>query len=327
MARVGRLAAEVGVVRAGVAAAADAVGGVRAGLAETQELADGSGLMIAADGAVAGPTPPVAGSAAAMQAEVADRLEQVLHAAAALDTDLAALLAATAGTSGTGALDASPARGHHLRRAHDRRSSPPPDGTPADNAGWWSALSPAARQRVVAEHPEWVGNRDGVPAAVRDEANRALLDAHAGRLDADLRAVQVRYDALTAGGPGAVEAVWLAQRNDLLARLDALRRRREVLDAVRIRRNLHDAASCCSTSTGPTRAQRSRSATSTPQNTSPCSPPGSAPPSGMVSVPRRRQRPPCGTGPWSPWAAPVAAASPWPRWPGWATTYRPRWSP
>ena len=232
VARVGRLAAEVGVVRAGVVAAADAVGGVRAGLAEAQELADGSGLTIAADGAVAGPTPPVAGSAAAVQAEVADRLEQVLHAAAALDTDLAALLAATAGTSGTGALDASPV-GATTSAGPTIGVPAPPDGTPADNAGWWSALSPAARQRVVAEHPEWVGNRDGIPAAVRDEANRALLDERAGRLDADLRAVQARYDALTAGGPGAVEAVWLAQRNDLLARLDALRRRREVLDAVR----------------------------------------------------------------------------------------------
>ena len=45
--------------------------------------------------------------------------------------------------------------------------------------------------------------------------------------------MQARYDALTAGGPGAVEAVWLAQRDDLLARLDELRGRREVLDAVR----------------------------------------------------------------------------------------------
>lgn len=227
-----RLAAEVGVVRAGVVVAADAVGGVCAGLAETQDLADGSGLTIAADGAVAGPRPPVAGGAAAAQAEVEDRLEQVLHAAAALDADLAVLLAAVAGTTGSGALDATPVAATTSARPTVGVLAPP-DGTPADNAGWWSALSPAARQRVVAEHPEWVGNRDGIPAAVRDEANGALLDGRAGLLDADLRAVQARYDALTAGGPGAVEAVWLAQRNDLLARLDALRRRREVLDAVR----------------------------------------------------------------------------------------------
>ncbi|MBL8924867.1 MAG: hypothetical protein JNM77_01330 [Pseudonocardia sp.] len=236
-ARVERLAAEVGVMRAGVAAAADAVGGVRAALAEAQDLADLSGLTIAADGAVTGPRPQVAAVAQAVaQAEVEDRLGQVLHAATALDTDLAALLAGTAGTTGPGAPDADPAGpagAATISAGATVGAPPPPDGTPAGNAGWWSALSPAARRRVVAEHPEWVGNRDGIPAAVRDEANRALLDAQAGRLDADLRAVQARYDVLTAEGPGAVEVVWFAQRNDLLARLDALHRRREVLDAVR----------------------------------------------------------------------------------------------
>ena len=73
VARVERLAAEIRVVRAGVIAAADAVGGVRAGLAEAQYLADGCGLTIAVDGAAA--TPPVAGSASAVQAEVGDRVE------------------------------------------------------------------------------------------------------------------------------------------------------------------------------------------------------------------------------------------------------------
>ena len=93
-------------------------------------------------------------------------------------------------------------------------------------------LTPAARQRVVAEHPEWIGNRDGIPAAARDEANRRLLSERAARLDADLAAVQARYDALTAAGPGALEPAWLAARDDLLARLAELRRRREVVDAV-----------------------------------------------------------------------------------------------
>ena len=227
VARVVRLAAEVSAVRAGLVAASDAVGGVRAGLAEAQELADRSGFTIAADGAVAAvdPMPPVTGDAAVVQAEVGDRVEQALRAAAALDTGLAVLLAgmAEATEAGVAADSARFAIGVPA----------PPDGTPADSAGWWSALSAAAQRRVVAEHPDWVGNRDGVPAAVRDEANRALLDGRVGRLDADLCAVQAHYDALTAAGPGAVEAVWLAQRNDLLARLDAVHRRREVLDAVR----------------------------------------------------------------------------------------------
>jgi hypothetical protein len=44
------------------------------------------------------------------------------------------------------------------------------------NAAWWAALSDKQRQRLIAEHPDWVGNRDGVKAADRSKANLNLLD-------------------------------------------------------------------------------------------------------------------------------------------------------
>lgn len=40
---------------------------------------------------------------------------------------------------------------------------------------WWAALSPAQRQGLVTEHPDEVGNADGLPVADRDEANRTAL--------------------------------------------------------------------------------------------------------------------------------------------------------
>ena len=163
-----------------------------------------------------------------MQAEIVDRVEQVLRASSVLDADLAALLTAVA----QGGADPAGSTGSSVVAAAIGVPAPP-HGTPGDSAGWWSALSPTARRRVVTEHPEWVGNRDGIPAAVRDEANRALLDGQVARLDADLRAVRARYDALTAAGPTSLEAVWFAERNDLLARLGELHRRGQVLDAVR----------------------------------------------------------------------------------------------
>jgi len=217
------LAADIVTVQAGARAASDAVGGIQAALAQAQDLADATGFTLAADGTVADTA--LSGSDAAetrpaVQAEIVDRVEQVLRASAVLDADLAALLMAVAQAGSTG----SPAAIGVVA---------PPDGTPADSAGWWSALSPAAQRRVVAEHPEWVGNRDGIPSAVRDEANRALLDGQVARFDADLRSVRARYDALTAGGPASLEAVWLAERNDLLGRLGELHRREQVLDAVR----------------------------------------------------------------------------------------------
>jgi len=222
------LAADVVTVQAGARAASDAVGGIQAALAQAHDLADANGFTIAADGTVADTALSDLGSAdtrSAVQAEIVDRVEQVLRASAVLDADLAALLIAVAQSA------ADPAGSSVAAAAIGVVA--PPDGTPADSAGWWSALSPAAQRTVVAEHPEWVGNRDGIPSAVRDEANRALLDGQVARLDADLRSVRARYDALTAAGPTSLEAVWLAERNDLLGRLGELHRRQQVLDAVR----------------------------------------------------------------------------------------------
>lgn len=207
------LGGEVAAVRSWLVAAADAVTGLHTGLAAADGLADGNGFVIAPDGSVVGDVLPGDGVRGAVRAEIADRFGQVLRAAAALDDELAAAL----GTVSTGPVGVLA----------------PPDGVGvAAGAGWWAALSPAARQRAVAEHPEWVGNRDGIPAVARDEANERLLTGRAARLDADLRAVRARYDALTAAGPGPVEVAWLAARDDLLGELAELRRRRDVVDVV-----------------------------------------------------------------------------------------------
>lgn len=42
-------------------------------------------------------------------------------------------------------------------------------------ADWWSGLDPAARRRIEANAPAITGNLEGVPYAVRDDANRAFL--------------------------------------------------------------------------------------------------------------------------------------------------------
>src|SRR5450756_1550810 len=60
--------------------------------------------------------------------------------------------------------------------------SPPTRGSPADNATWWRSLGAQQQQQVIREHPEWIGNRDGVSPAARDLANRALLTVDRERL-------------------------------------------------------------------------------------------------------------------------------------------------
>ncbi|MFC8917915.1 alpha/beta hydrolase [Streptomyces sp. NPDC057116] len=56
---------------------------------------------------------------------------------------------------------------------------PPKDGTAAQNAEWWKGLSPEEQATHLSLNSAAVGAMDGLPATVRDEANRAVLrDEH-----------------------------------------------------------------------------------------------------------------------------------------------------
>jgi hypothetical protein len=53
-------------------------------------------------------------------------------------------------------------------------------------AGWWGAMSPSARERLLTTTPELVGNLDGVPFGTRDLANRAYLGERIRALEQQL---------------------------------------------------------------------------------------------------------------------------------------------
>ncbi|POX41813.1 hypothetical protein C3486_07675 [Streptomyces sp. Ru73] len=69
-----------------------------------------------------------------------------------------------------------------LKGAQDYLDSikhPPEHGTPKENAEWWKGLSDEERADYIAVHPASVGAMDGLPATVRDQANRTVLsEAH-----------------------------------------------------------------------------------------------------------------------------------------------------
>lgn len=61
----------------------------------------------------------------------------------------------------------------------------PADGASSDDVrDWWNDLSPDEQQRYIDENPGLIGNLDGIPAAVRDEANRLHLVNELERLQA-----------------------------------------------------------------------------------------------------------------------------------------------
>lgn len=98
--------------------------------------------------------------------------------------------------------------------------APPPPAltgplTPFATAAWWTSLRPEQRRQVMNTHPEWIGPRDGIPAADRHAANLVLL----GRLEQQAR---VRYDELVRPGP-PLQPGEIAAVENRLADLQAVR--------------------------------------------------------------------------------------------------------
>ncbi|GAA5022678.1 hypothetical protein GCM10025734_79180 [Kitasatospora paranensis] len=58
----------------------------------------------------------------------------------------------------------------------------PENTDPRQAAAWWAALTPDQQQSLSALHPEEIGRLDGLPSAVRDRANRLLLEQQSDAL-------------------------------------------------------------------------------------------------------------------------------------------------
>ena len=68
---------------------------------------------------------------------------------------------------------------------------PHPTSSPEAVSAWWTALDPARRAEYLADPPTTLGALDGLPAEVRDTANRAALDRYIAETD-DPSAIRLR---------------------------------------------------------------------------------------------------------------------------------------
>ncbi|WP_326551376.1 alpha/beta hydrolase [Micromonospora sp. NBC_01813] len=134
--------------------------------------------------------------------QVADGIGQALALAAAADADAARRLDAAA----TAASQGWPARPPAGR--------PPPQAGPARVRAWWAGLDDAQRRWLVRHEPAWLGRLDGLPASVRDQANRLLLGRQRSALLAQRAAL------LDSADPTAVPRLRRVDR--LIAGLDAV---------------------------------------------------------------------------------------------------------
>ncbi|OAR24148.1 hypothetical protein A8W25_17010 [Streptomyces sp. ERV7] len=61
----------------------------------------------------------------------------------------------------------------------------PLDKSPAQRKAWWTYLTQEQREEFLTTYPDVIGNLDGIPSLVRDEANRENLQLLIGRLSGD----------------------------------------------------------------------------------------------------------------------------------------------
>lgn len=188
--------AEVSTAYTAVCDAADAVLGVVNAVDAATEYASLADLVIAADGRVTtselqvcrvDDTDEDIAARRLRQAEVdecATRISEALRKAEDVDADLAAVLRRIEQNridGGTGTLAQASAIGEVAGVLSVLE--PPTGGTPTENAAWWATMSEDERALVIAEHPGWIGNLDGVDATSRDLANRSLLDERRTHVD------------------------------------------------------------------------------------------------------------------------------------------------
>ncbi|WP_280491066.1 alpha/beta hydrolase [Nocardia asiatica] len=95
---------------------------------------------------------------------------------------------------------------------------PPKNGNPKDNRTWWDSLTPQEQDTMIKTQPASIGSLDGLPASVRDQANRNLIPIEKARLDQEIAV----NEALVKASPTSAYAQQQLEdskkrRDDLLA--------------------------------------------------------------------------------------------------------------
>lgn len=229
-----QLVASVSAVRSAIGDAADALIGLRHAVEEAEGLARAHGFAIGDDGEITDVAPPqdvpddqvdeVRRERHRVRAELVDRVTQILRRAADIDNDLANVLTKISddqiddGAATTLAAAASAGS----QRGGLSVLPPPRRGAPADNAGWWDTLSSTEKKAIIAQYPDWLGNRDGIPYTARDAANRARLETERARLEAEARQLQADLADNLFGGLFTNADARLEQIEEKLASIDAI---------------------------------------------------------------------------------------------------------
>ncbi|GAA2144804.1 hypothetical protein GCM10009760_32730 [Kitasatospora kazusensis] len=180
---------------------ADRMSQARTNLGNAVLFAESNGLQVSGEGLVAGPVPPAADRHDPDARAAADAVRAVRRAAQdRIDAAVAAAQEASdEGRNALGDLRSSVltrprafgAAAESVRDAANAQralglAEPyiPDNGDPGRNAEWWKSLTPERQEDYLTLHPGRIGMLDGLPATVRDQANRLTLDQQLDALHA-----------------------------------------------------------------------------------------------------------------------------------------------
>ncbi|MFE5586032.1 alpha/beta hydrolase [Kitasatospora sp. NPDC056531] len=171
---------ELGLVSRALQDAYDGFAAAQAHLISALDDAKAAGLTVGPDGGITWDndpkSPTFAGHGAPEKAkQIQDRITAALNEADHADQTINARLGhlATNASNGTG-LDSATAKAD-TDAAKALQQIPAAGTDPNSVKAWWNGLTDDQQQRMILNHPDQIGNLDGIPAAVRDKANQTNL--------------------------------------------------------------------------------------------------------------------------------------------------------
>ncbi|MGH3311324.1 MAG: alpha/beta hydrolase [Streptomyces sp.] len=132
--------------------------------------------------------------------EYADRIGDALSNATKADRTWARVLRGLKARNDLDVIDADWAdMGKDTKAVRDSlggdlpRSDIPKGTSPRENAAWWKSLTDEQRAEYLTLYPAAIGALDGLPATVRDDANRTILAAKTGALELEIPPEPKKY--------------------------------------------------------------------------------------------------------------------------------------
>ncbi|TLF52469.1 alpha/beta hydrolase [Nocardia cyriacigeorgica] len=229
-------AAALGAVRNLTTQTREAVKHLKQTLATIDRRATEAGLEVWDHGHVTiadKPDAPDPASVEALRLELIDAARAVMRQADDIVADAAVVLnkAANGEITDNGATDVVAASAAGAAQGGLTAPAPPENASPRENNAYWDALDDRQRREIIDQHPEWIGNRDGIPSMARHEANvnriddeRTRLTAERDRLKDELKDDPGPPKNPNAPIPNADKKAELAQVEAKLTDLDSLER-------------------------------------------------------------------------------------------------------